>query len=291
MRIATSQSFDRPASLMASLNSKADLLQTQIATTKKYSAPSDNASAYVQVQGLNRADANAAAYNDNVKLAQGILTQADGALANVETELQRAQELALQASNGTLTATDRATTAASLTAIIDGLLSIANATDARGQPVFGGATGDTAFVKNADGSITYAGAGQPSAIPIGDGDSVVPGVTGDRAFGDMFATLVALRDAVAAGGEVPEGSLDGLKGSLDSVTSARASIGARGARLDLVYDRIADTKVANEEARSAIEGTDISASIAELQKTLTVLQATQASFTKLSSMSLFDYLR
>ncbi|MDF7777519.1 flagellar hook-associated protein FlgL [Sphingomonas sp. AOB5] len=291
MRIATSQSYDRPATLMASLNSKADLLQTQIATTKKYSAPSDNAAAYVQVQGLNRADANAAAYNDNVKLAQGIITQADGALANVETELQRAQELALQLSNGTLTGTDRAAAASSLTAIIDGLLSIANATDTRGQPVFGGATGDTAFVKNADGSITYAGTGQPSAIPIGDGDSVVPGVTGDRAFGDMFATLVALRDAAVAGDEVPEGTLEGLSSSLDSVTAARASIGARGARLDLVYDRIADTKLSNEEARTAIEGTDISAAITELQKTLTVLQATQASFTKLSSMSLFDYLR
>lgn len=291
MRIATSQTFDRPTSLMASLNSKADLLQTQIATTKKYSAPSDNASAWMQVQGLNRTDANAAAYNDNVKLAQGLITQADGALKNVETELQRAQELALQASNGTLTATDRSTIASSLTSIIDGLMSIANATDVRGQPVFGGATGDTAFVKNADGSITYAGAGQPSAIPIGDGDSVVPGVTGDRAFGDMFATLVALRDAVAAGEEVPGDSIDGLKGALDNVTSARASVGARGARLDLVYDRIADTKLTNAETRTGIEGTDISASIAELQKTLTVLQATQASFTKLSSMSLFDYLR
>jgi flagellar hook-associated protein 3 FlgL len=31
--------------------------------------------------------------------------------------------------------------------------------------------------------------------------------------------------------------------------------------------------------------------VVELQKTMTILSATQASFTKLSALSLFDYLR
>lgn len=291
MRITTSQIFNRPASLMATLNGKADQLQTQLSTQKLYQAPSENAAAWLRVDGLNRADANAAAYSANVKLAQGLISQADSALGSVETELQRAQELALQASNGTLTRANRESIGTSLTGIIDGLLTIANSTDVRGEPVFGGASGNTAFVKHADGSIAYAGNGQPSAIPVGDGDTIVPGVSGDRAFGTMFATLVALRDAVASGGTVPEGSLDGLTGALDSVSAARASVGARGARLDLIADRIVDTKIANEEARSAAEGVDITATVTELQKTLTVLQATQASFTKLTSMSLFDYLR
>jgi len=49
--------------------------------------------------------------------------------------------------------------------------------------------------------------------------------------------------------------------------------------------------VSREETRTAIEDTDIPTAVAELQKTLTVLQATQASFSKLTGMSLFDYLR
>ena len=35
----------------------------------------------------------------------------------------------------------------------------------------------------------------------------------------------------------------------------------------------------------------MTATITELQKTLTVLQATQASFSKLTQLSLFNYLR
>lgn len=291
MRISTSQSFDRPASLMAQLNQKADALQTQLSTEKRYQLPSDNAAAWVRVQGLNRNDADNEAYSGNVKLAQGMLTAADGALGGVETELQRAQELALQASNGTLTPANRQTIASSLTALIDGLLSTANSTDTRGQPIFGGAGEGAPFVKNADGSITYQGSGEQAAIPVGDGQSVIPGVAGDRAFGDMFATLVALRDAVAAGDTPPTSSLDDLKSALDTVGAARASIGARGARVDLIANQFADIKTANEEARTATEGVDVSGTITELQKTLTILQATQASFTKLSSLSLFDYLR
>jgi flagellar hook-associated protein 3 FlgL len=41
----------------------------------------------------------------------------------------------------------------------------------------------------------------------------------------------------------------------------------------------------------ALEDTDVTTAVTQLQKTLTILQATQASFTKLTSLSLFDYLR
>lgn len=42
---------------------------------------------------------------------------------------------------------------------------------------------------------------------------------------------------------------------------------------------------------SEIEDTDISTAVIDLQKMSTALQATQASFTKLSALSLFDYLK
>src|SRR3546814_18977604 len=68
--------------------------------------------------------------------------------------------------------------------------------------------------------------------------------------------------------------------SSDLLTGVRASIGARGARLDLEQTRAADAGAAREIDRSAIEDTDITAAITELQKKMTNQQATQASFTK-----------
>lgn len=291
MRVATSQMFERPASSMTSLTAKASQLQTEISTNSRIATASDDPSGWVQLQGLGRADADGKAYAANVKLAQGVLAQADTTLGDAGTQLQKVQELALQASNGTLSGADRAAAGASVQAAMDELLSLANTTDVRGQPLFGGADGATPFVKAGDGSVSYAGSGEASPIPIGDKDSVAANVSGDKVFGDMFATLKALADALQSGNAVPAGTLDKLQSASDSVSAAQASAGARATRVDLVADRLTTAASAREETRAAIDQPDIAATVTELQKTLTILQATQASFSKLTSMSVFDYLR
>ncbi|HVJ00993.1 MAG TPA: flagellar hook-associated protein FlgL [Sphingomonas sp.] len=298
MRIATTHLFDRPASLMARLNTEANASQTRIATGKRLLAPSDDATAYLRLQGLQRAASYDSAYSANITMAQGVLAQSDSALEGVETQLQRALELATNAANGTLTDSSRAAIGKELEAIRDELFALANSKDVRGQPLFGGASGDAAFVRNPDGSIAYAGVGEPSPIPVADGDAVQVTVPGDRAFAsgasDMFAVLADLAQALADGTDAQtaaSGALTGINASLDSVTLARASVGARSARLELDATRIADAGETREDVRSSLEDTDIAAEVTNLQKTLTILQATQASFTRLSSLSLFDYLR
>ncbi|ATY33036.1 flagellar hook-associated protein FlgL [Sphingomonas psychrotolerans] len=297
MRVATSQLYNRPASLMTRLTAEADRTQIQIATGKKLLAPSDDAGAYLRLQGISRQSADDGAYAANIGMAQGLLAQTDTTLESVEAQITRALELATQAANGTLSDTNRAAIGKELESIRDTLFGLANTRDVRGQPLFGGATGDVAYVRNADGSITFAGTGEPSAIPIGESVSIQGTVTGTRAFAagssDVFAVLADFATALGAGGDVKAAAntaLGGIKGSLESVTLARASAGARSARLELDTDRLTAAGEAREDVRSALEDTDVTVAVTELQKTLTILQATQASFTKLSSLSLFDYL-
>jgi flagellar hook-associated protein 3 FlgL len=298
MRIATSQIYNRPASLMTQLSAEADRIQTQIATGKRIQTASDDPGAYLRLQGIRQQAADDGAWSANITMAQGLLAQTDTTLESVESQLQRALELATQASTGTMSDTDRKAVAEELTSIRDALFGLANTKDVRGQPMFGGATGDIAYVKAADGTISFAGNGEPSPIPIGDGVSVQSSVTGTRAFGsgasDMFAILGDFAAALEAGGDVKaagNAALDGINASLESVSLARTSAGARAARLELDADRIVDAGEARESARKELEDTDITTAVTELQKTLTILQATQASFTKLTSLSLFDYLR
>ena len=294
MRIATSQMFARPTQLMAALTQKADAIQTQIATGTKFTAPSSDAAAFLRLDGLKRGVADDLSNAANVKLAQGLLAQSDSTLESIENQLQRAHELTVQAANGTLSDDNRTAIAQNLQAITDDLFALASTRDVRGQPLFGSSEGDIAYVRAGDGTISFVGTGEPSEIPINDHSSVQATITGERAFGDMFATLKSLTDALSAGGDIRAAAgeaLDGLKANLADVAAARASVGARGARLDLESERLEAAAIAREESRSAIEDTDIPSAVAELQKTLTVLQATQASFTKLSGMSLFDYLR
>jgi flagellar hook-associated protein 3 FlgL len=229
MRIATSQMFARPTSLMATLTQKADAVQTQIATGKKFTAPSSDPAAYLRLDSLKRADADDLAYTANVKLAQSVLGQSDATLGSIETQVQRAQELAIQASTGTMTDENRAAIAKTLAAITDDIYALANTRDVRGQPLFGGSASDTAFERAADGTITYVGGAAPSAIPIGEDHSVQATISGDRAFGAMFATLKSLTDTLEGGGDIGAAAgaaLDGFKSDLSDIAAARASVPA-----------------------------------------------------------------
>lgn len=298
MRIATSQLYNRPASLMTQLTAEADRIQTQIATGKRIQAASDDPAAFLRLAGMQQQTADDGAWAANIGMAQGLLAQTDTTLDSVESQLQRALELATQAANGTLSDANRDAIAEELSAIRDALFGLSNTRDVRGQPLFGGATGDVAYVQAADGTISFAGTDEPSAIPIGEGTSIQGTVTGMRAFAsgssDMFAVLADFTAALEAGGDVKaaaDAAMTGLNGALESVNLARASAGARAARLDLDAERLVDAGEARESARTALEDTDITTAVTQLQKTLTILQATQASFTKLTSLSLFDYLR
>jgi len=196
MQISTSQLFDRSASLMSKLSQTADTLQTQISGTVRLLAPSDDVVAYQRLQTLQQGKADDTAATGNVSLAKSLLQQSDTTLSAVQSDLQNAAELVTQAGNGTQNDANRATIATQLQGILDDLVSLANTKDARGQPLFGAATGDTAVTKNADGSVSFTGTGNPSAIPIGGDQTIVPTDTAQRVFGGI-QTASGTSDAFA----------------------------------------------------------------------------------------------
>lgn len=299
MQISTRQLYDRSSSLMQSLTSRADNLQIQLATNNKLQKPSDDVGAYQKLAVLKRGTADDKAYGANIDLAKSLLSQSDTTLGQIESRLQRASELAVQANSGTLTDDTRKIISDELNAIVKDLVALTNTKDVRGQPLFGGPTGDTAVTQATDGSVSFVSTGDPAAIPIGDGVTIHAGDSASRLFGgvttpsgtsDMFSIISNFAATVSSGGDVSAVGGD-LKAALTQVTAGRSSVGVRAARLDLETDRLSDVATTRETARSALEDPDVTATIAELQKTMTVLSATQASFSKLTSLTLFNYLK
>ncbi len=296
--LSSSLFFDRTSGTMSALSARAQTLQGQIASGKRLEQPSDDVAAYQQLRGLAVASADDAAVGANVGVAQTKLSTADTALTTMTAQLQHATELVIQARSGTMNDGARLAIAAELGGIAESLAGLANTRDATGQALFGGADTGAAVVANADGTHTLATSTTPS-IPIGGGDRVVPGENSTAVLGlsrgrNAIDMLAALSDALKAGGDTRSAlgdALDDLGAVSTQVGDVQGSLGARGARLDLVSAQLATTVTARETRRSALEDTDVTQAITDLQKTMTVLQATQASFSKLSSLSLFNYLK
>jgi flagellar hook-associated protein 3 FlgL len=303
MQISTNQFYNTSTSLMQALTTHADTLQTQISTGKRLQAPSDDVVAYQQLQLLARATANDTSYKTNINMAKSLLDQSDSTLSSIVTQIQRAQELTVEANSDTLSDSGRQAIATELKGIIQTLAQLANSQDPRGNALFGGSKGGTPVTTNPDGSVTINDTGSAAAIPIGDDQTIVPTETAQDVFGgidtgagttDLFSIITTLAQALDAGGSATAAASsagDALKAALDHVSDAQASIGARGARLTMVSNAMTDMAVTRETQRSALEDTDVTQAITDLQKTMTILQATQASFTKLTSLSLFDYLK
>lgn len=296
MTISTSNFFDRSRDQLLTLSNRVDTLQTQIATGKKVNSASDDAAAYQQISALNRQKSNNTVDTANLNVAKNLLDQTDSTLTSITAQIQRAQELGVQANSGTLSDNDRAAIAESINGIIQDVLSLANSKDARGQSLFGGTTSTPAFTQNPDGSVSYTGGGSPSPIPIGDGRSVAATESGDAVFTgatgnqDVFAALNSLVTAVRSGDTTQISAANDLVGkSLDGLAAVRGSVGARAYRVDLDLQQITDQGVSIESQRSSLEDLDVTSAITELQKHLTILQASQASFSRLSQLSVFDH--
>jgi flagellar hook-associated protein 3 FlgL len=306
MQIATSLFYDRSTTAMNSLSAKAEALQNQISTGFKLTAPSSDSAAYQRLAGLKRATVDDKAYVANLGTAESVLKQGDTSLTAITDQLQSATELVTQAKTGTLNAANRKAIGEQIAGLVATLTNLANAKDARGQALFGGADGAPAVAT--DGSSALA-AKPVSGIPIGDGQSVQANETAARIFtvgGKTKAdgsieggtNTLAMLSAIATALQSDDFDASSLDTSLaditaasDQVSTVQASLGARAARVDLETSRLTDVAADREATRSGLEDTDITTTVVELQKTMTILSATQASFTKLSALSLFDYLR
>lgn len=298
MQISTSLFYDTAATRMSQMNQRASVLQTQIATGKKIQQASDDPNAASQIAELDRKDADAAVYGTNLTMAGSLLDQASSVISQINTQLTRATELATQAGNGTQTDASRQSIGVELKSIVDAIVGLANSTNVRGQPLFGTPGGTQAVTANADGSYAYATT-NVSEVPIADGQTVQATESATRLFKmangkDTLSVLSNLASALQAGGDVSDtvsGALTDLKAGIDQVANVQASVGARGARVDLQQQLLTTANTDRADLHQKLESVDTTQAIVELQQMMTALSATQASFSKLSNLSLFDYLK
>ncbi|MGJ8681959.1 flagellar hook-associated protein FlgL [Paraglaciecola sp.] len=91
--------------------------------------------------------------------------------------------------------------------------------------------------------------------------------------------------------EALEDALAGTDNALVGVANGISEIGGRGNITDAVFASNLDLEIANKSARSNIEEVDYAEAVSELSRQEAALQAAQATFSKVTGVSLFDFIR
>lgn len=301
--VSTSAFYDRSNQDLATLRARATALQASISSGQRLTTGSDDPVAAARMRTLGRADSAAAIDQAVAARATSDLTLTDQALSAFADSLIRVQELATQAANGVLTASQRAGIATEVEQIHGELIRLANTRDSAGHALFGGNTSGAAYTIGAGGVPSYAGTATASDLPLGDGQSVTRGLTGPEFLNfnvggsptDLFAVVKtladALRGAVADPAQAARDALGSLDTGLETITTQQTVVGARLNWIDLNTERQTQMGQLRAEEEAEVGGTDIALAVSQLQQTMTVLEASQASFARLASLSLFEMLR
>lgn len=301
MQVSTRTFFRQQSENIQQLKSDMLDMQGQISTGKQLSVPSEDPVAFSNLAMLKARGARISQYETNITAIRQRLSLEDSTMTQVNAILTRVRELSIQGSNDTLSPADRKTIGLEITTLSDMLVGLANTTDADNKPLFAGAKVDKLpFERNSLGKVIYHGDSTKVEQSISDSNAMTVNSTGDDVFLSVDTpdgqrkSLFDIVDAVAATlkkGESPSPQLGDVVATLDHVTGSQTVTGSRMASVDYEYDHLMVDKLTTKSRVSTLEDTDIETAVTKLKQQMTSLEAAQSAFAKITSLSLFNYLR
>ena len=307
MKISTSFLFDRATDRMSTIQNKLATTQAQMAVGKQIMSPSaapDQAAAIQRLKGeIQRQDSHIR----TLDVAMRRYTAEETALSSSNDLLIRMKELGIQAANDTLSPNDRKAIGLEMKALRDQLLNLGNTRDDSGNYLFSGTRVNTpAFAENAQGAVVYQGDQTQTSIPAG----VERRVQFTRSGTDVFSRVVRA-DEMDINRSV--GFFDALDQMIDGVDSNRTPFIQQGIsdieqmHQNLVLsqakngsdqnvlisqiDFLSETQLRLKSTLSEIEDLDYTEAVTRMNKEMMALEAAMGSFSKISGLTLFDYLR
>ncbi len=205
-----------------------------------------------QVRGLNQAQRNA---QDGISLIQ----TAEGALTETHSLLARMRELAVQSSNDTLSASDRANLQVEFTALYAEVDRISSTTAFNG----------IYLLNNADvatGMTLQIGANNGNTFTLTVGGAQMSTLNSN--FDSAAATLTTVGYQTSASAVI-----SAVDAAVNAVSTARAGLGALQNRLESVGRSLAVASENTAAANSRVADADIASSMSELVRAQILQQA------------------
>ena len=204
-----------------------------------------------QIRGLNKASSNA---QDGVSLVQ----TAEGALNETHSILQRMNELATQAANGTNTSVDRSAIRAELDQLTSEINRIQSTTQFNTMNLLDG---------------TFSGTTKQMKLQVG----ALSGQSINFSIANMCATKIGLNTALSVSTFTKAGSyMKAVQDAIEVVSKQRSAMGAIQNRLEHTIANLDTTSENTQSAESRIRDTDMASEMVTYSKNNILAQAGQS---------------
>jgi flagellar hook-associated protein 3 FlgL len=266
--------------------------QERLSSGKQLTKPSDDpfatSRALLYRDGL---EANRQ-YQTNVDEATSWLDATDTALGQMTSDVQRVRDLVLQGANGSNSQVQRNAIASELNQIADSIKTVAN-TQYAGRFIFSGSATDTAAYA-VGGADTYLGDSATINRGIGENVQVPVNVTGNTVVSPILAAIRQAVTDLSVGGtpaNLSTTDLQAIDSAADTISTTRASVGARTNRLAAATDRLQQLELAQTQQLSDTEDADVAQTMVDYSTQSAVYQAALRAGSQLIQPSLLDFLR
>lgn len=307
MSISTSLLFDRATERMSALQNRLATTQAQLTESKQVLAPSDAPDQAAAIQRLRGEIDRQDAHSKILDVAAARFQSEEVALTSASDLLTRLKELSIQAANDTLGPADRKSVAVEMKSLRQQLLDLSNSKDDSGNYLFSGTrVKSQAFVEQPDGSVKYMGDQSQTRIPAGVERTVAYTRSGTDVFSPPQRTLndgstqsVGLFESIDDLVKAVENSdttniqrgLGEVTQMHNSMTMAIAQSGSDQSVVQSQKDMLSETTLRLKSTLSDVEDLDYTTAVTRMNKEMMALQAAMGSFSKISGMTLFDYIR
>jgi flagellar hook-associated protein 3 FlgL len=263
----------------------------QLTTGKKINRPSDDPVVAVKGMDYRSQLLQVEQYKRNTGEVHNWMDNSDDALDQATKALQRIRELAVQASNDTYDTAERKNIKQEVEQLRNHLVDIAN-TQVNGNYIFHGTKTDQKPI--ADPSAITTIEEKPVYIEVSSGIQIKANVDANAIFGkdafDKIDALIGALDDPASASQI-QTSIGDIDENIDNILNARADLGARMNRMELIENRLGSQEISATKMMSDNEDIDYEKVITQLITQESIHRAALSAGSRIIQPTLLDFLR
>jgi flagellar hook-associated protein 3 FlgL len=282
---------------MTALQEKISTTSQQASTGKKVMTPQDDPVGSAKLLEAKQAISINDQYAVNRNALKYTIGIANVALNGVQDVIQSMNEQIVNLGNGSLNSSNRQSIALTLQSQLDHLVSLSNTKDAAGHYIFSGYKSDTASI-NAS-TYAYGGDTNNAVIQVDSSTQLGLGVNANTMFSSGFLaqiedTIEVLSDASSTDDDIADAITDlttKFNASQITVNAAQVTLGTTENRLTSMDSIGSERNLAYKDAVSSLEDVDYNKVLSDLARQQLQLQVAQKTFTQISNLSIFNYIK